>query len=200
MYTGNPDETKIGAFGVGFYSVFADCEEPFVSSGSQAMAFYWKGNSLFTRKLQLSAEQKSPHTSFVLDYRNTTTPMPNLLSIAQFLATSLTFVALEHIELWVDDYRIISLQKKSAPSIDVPIARDVETKTKEGLMRVQSMERESVQMDARFMNVVGWKPTLQSSTPRMPGSFDGAYGSSSSDVPLCAHSFRDLHQARVIHS
>lgn len=39
---GNPDETKIGAFGVGFYSVFADCEEPFVSSGSEAMAFYWK--------------------------------------------------------------------------------------------------------------------------------------------------------------
>ena len=27
---GNPDETKIGAFGVGFYSVFDDCEEPFV--------------------------------------------------------------------------------------------------------------------------------------------------------------------------
>lgn len=23
---GNPDETKIGAFGVGFYSVFSDCE------------------------------------------------------------------------------------------------------------------------------------------------------------------------------
>jgi hypothetical protein len=35
---GNPDETKIGAFGVGFYSVFADCEEPFVSSGNEAMA------------------------------------------------------------------------------------------------------------------------------------------------------------------
>jgi len=39
---GNPDETKIGAFGVGFYSVFADCEEPFVSSGREALAFYWQ--------------------------------------------------------------------------------------------------------------------------------------------------------------
>ncbi|KAI7092157.1 hypothetical protein KC356_g351 [Hortaea werneckii] len=28
---GNPDETKIGAFGVGFYSVFADCETPFTA-------------------------------------------------------------------------------------------------------------------------------------------------------------------------
>lgn len=40
---GNPDETKIGAFGVGFYSVFSDCDEPFVVSGEKTMAFYWKG-------------------------------------------------------------------------------------------------------------------------------------------------------------
>lgn len=193
---GNPDETKIGAFGVGFYSVFADCEDPFVSSGNQAMAFYWKGNSLFTKKLQLDAEQASSDTSFVLDYRNTTTPMPNLLSIAQFLATSLTFVALESVQLWLDDWKIISLQKKSAPSIGVPIARDVETKTKEGLMKVQSMERESVQMDCTFMNVVGWKPSI-SHGPKMPGSFDGAYGSSSSDMPSLRSFFTRLTSTTI---
>jgi hypothetical protein len=54
---GNPDETKIGAFGVGFYSVFADCEEPLVRSGKEALAFYWKGNSLFTRRLLLPSGQ-----------------------------------------------------------------------------------------------------------------------------------------------
>ncbi|TVY81184.1 hypothetical protein LSUE1_G006567 [Lachnellula suecica] len=171
---GNPDETKIGAFGVGFYSVFADCEEPFVSSGNEAMAFYWKGNSLFTRRLQLPTGEGNPDTSFVLDYRNNTTPMPNLLSIAQFLATSLTFVALENIELFVDDWKIIALKKKAAPSIAVPIARDVETKTKEGLMKVMSLDRESVQMDATFMNVVGWKPVM-SAMPK-GGSYDGNYG------------------------
>jgi hypothetical protein len=172
---GNPDETKIGAFGVGFYSVFADCEEPFVSSGNEAMAFYWKGNSLFTKKLQLPPDQGNPNTSFVLEYRNTTTPMPNLLSIAQFLATSLTFVTLQHIELWVDEWKIISLQKKSAPSVVVPLAKDVETRTKEGLMRITSLERESVQMDATFMNVVGWKPAISNSVPK-PGSYDSGYG------------------------
>jgi hypothetical protein len=186
---GNPDETKIGAFGVGFYSVFADCEEPFVSSGDQAMAFYWKGNSLFTRKLQIPAEEANPNTSFVLDYRNTTTPMPNLLSISQFLATSLTFVALQNIELWVDDWKIISLQKKAAPSVEIPIARDVETKTKEGLMQVRSMDRESVQMDATFMNVVGWKPSL---TVPKPGTYDSGYGSNSTDVPSLRSFFSRL--------
>jgi len=154
---GNPDETKIGAFGVGFYSVFADCEDPLISSGSEAMAFYWKGNSLFTRKLQLP--KGNSETSFVLDYRNNTSPIPNLLTLCQFLSTSLTFVALENIELWVDDWKILSLKKKAAPSVDYPIPRDVETKTKEGLMKVQSLERARVQMDATFMSVVGWKPS-----------------------------------------
>lgn len=32
---GNPDDTKIGAFGVGFYSVFSICEEPYV------VQIYW---------------------------------------------------------------------------------------------------------------------------------------------------------------
>ena len=34
---GNPDEEKIGAFGVGFYSVFSTCDEPMVTSGKHVM-------------------------------------------------------------------------------------------------------------------------------------------------------------------
>jgi hypothetical protein len=155
---GNPDETKIGAFGVGFYSVFADCEEPFVSSGNEAMAFYWKGNALFTRKVTLPPGQGSPDTTFVLDYRSSTTPLPNLLSVSQFLATSLTFVALQNIEFWIDDWKILTLQKKSSPSSSIAIPRDLETSTKDGLMKLIAADRTSTQIDATFMNVIGWKP------------------------------------------
>ncbi|KAM0285189.1 hypothetical protein ACHAQH_001620 [Verticillium albo-atrum] len=155
---GNPDETKIGAFGVGFYSVFADCEEPFVSSGNEAMAFYWKGNALFTKKTTLPTDQQSPDTIFVLDYRNTTTPLPNLLSVSQFLATSLTFVALQHVEFWIDDYKVLSLHKKPSPSVEVPIPKDLETRTRDGLMTVHAVDRTSAQIDASFMGVIGWKP------------------------------------------
>lgn len=161
---GNPDETKIGAFGVGFYSVFADCEEPFVSSGSEAMAFYWKGNSLFTRKSQLPPAQSSKHTTFVLDYRNTTTPLPNLLSVSQFLATSLTFVALENVVFKVDDYEIMSLRKKTSPTAGLSLPRGLESRTKEGLMSVTSVDRMSTQIDAKYMSVVGWKPTSTSTS------------------------------------
>ncbi|RKF77589.1 putative neutral zinc metallopeptidase protein [Golovinomyces cichoracearum] len=187
---GNPDETKIGAFGVGFYSVFSECEDPFVSSGNEAMAFYWKGNSLFTKRVQLPPEQGNPGTSFVLDYRNTTSPLPNLISLAQFLATSLTFVALSKIELWVDAWKIISVQKKPAPSIEIPIARDLETRTKGGFMRVHSLERESIQMDATFMNVVSWKPSL-TSVSKLGGS-EIQYGSSNNDIPSLRSFFSRL--------
>ncbi|KAI8623835.1 hypothetical protein F5Y19DRAFT_481305 [Xylariaceae sp. FL1651] len=182
---GNPDETKIGAFGVGFYSVFADCEEPFVSSGSEAIAFYWKGNALFTRKLQLPEDQRSPDTAFVLDYRNTTTTLPNLLSVSQFLATSLTFVALQHIEFWIDDYKVLSLKKKTSPSMDMVITRDMETTTKERLMKVQSVERSSAQIDASFMSAVGWKPQVVTSK-------NEAYGLGSSEMPSLRSFFSRL--------
>ncbi|KAI0007386.1 hypothetical protein F4779DRAFT_513468 [Xylariaceae sp. FL0662B] len=182
---GNPDETKIGAFGVGFYSVFADCEEPFVSSGSEAMAFYWKGNALFTRKLQLPEDQCSSDTAFVLDYRNTTTTLPNLLSVSQFLATSLTFVALQSIEFWIDDYRILSLQKKTSPSADVVLSRDVETTTKERFMRVQSVDRASAQIDASFMSAVGWKPQAMTTKSE-------AYGFGNSEIPSLRSFFSRL--------
>lgn len=154
---GNPDETKIGAFGVGFYSVFDDCEEPFVSSGKDAMAFYWKGNGLFTRRLQLT-EAPNPETTFVLDYRNDTSPVPSLMELCQFLSTSLTFVNLECIELWLDNWNPLRLTKKRAPSVDLSIPRDIETKTAQGLMKIVDVTREVAQVDASWMRIVEWNP------------------------------------------
>ena len=155
---GNPDETKIGAFGVGFYSVFADCEEPFVRSGNESMAFYWKRNSLFTKRLRLSEEQSSSETNFVLNYRNTTSPVPNLLPLCQFLASSITFVGLTQVDLWMNEHRLLSLTKLTAPSVGVKIPKSLETKTHEGLHRVESVVYENAQLEARWLNIVAWKP------------------------------------------
>ena len=155
---GNPDETKIGAFGVGFYSVFSDCEEPFVSSGNEAMAFYWKGNQLFTRRLQLTEAQSGSDTTFVLNYRNTTSSVPALLPLCQFLTSSLTFVGLSSIELWMDDWKLMSLGKLTAPGLNVSIPKNLETKTQDGLMNVTSIVHETAQLDAKWLNIVGWKP------------------------------------------
>lgn len=154
---GNPDETKIGAFGVGFYSVFSDCEEPFVSSGKEALAFYWQKDALFTKSLALPNGQTS-NTTFVLPMRNRTSPIPSLLSLCQFLTSSLTFVGLESIEMWLDEWRIITLNKKVAPSVDIQIPKEVERKTREGLMHVAGVTKEAAQLDAHWLKAVEWKP------------------------------------------
>ena len=154
---GNPDETKIGAFGVGFFSVFADCEEPLVSSGKEALAFYWEKDALFTKSLALPDAETS-NTTFYLPMRNATSPIPSLLSLCQFLTSSLTFVGLESIEMWLDEWRIIALDKKVAPTVELQIPKEVERKTREGLMQVAGVIKEAAQLDAHWLKVVEWKP------------------------------------------
>lgn len=163
---GNPDETKIGAFGVGFYSVFADCEEPFVSSGREALAFYWQKDALFTKKLTLPNGQ-SNNTTFVLPMRNQSSPVPPLLSLCQFLASSLTFVGLEEIEVSLDEWRFTTLKKKVAPSVEIPIPKEVTRKTREGLMNVTAVTKEAAQLDAYWLKVVEWRPKT---SPKETGS------------------------------
>ena len=157
---GNPDETKIGAFGVGFYAVFSECENPFVMSGDQSMAFYWKNNSLVTKRARLP-DGTSKDTNFVLEYRSATNKVPDLMSICQFLSTSLTFVGLERIDLWLDDWKLFSLQKKSAPAQSLDSPKDINAKTREGLMQLSGIDIQSAQMDASWMNIVGWTTTAE---------------------------------------
>jgi hypothetical protein len=80
---GNPDAEKIGAFGVGFYSVFSICDDPFVSSGKECMAFYWNNrDQLFVRRRAL--EKEDPLTTFMLNMR-TPTEIPNLVCLSSRL-------------------------------------------------------------------------------------------------------------------
>ncbi|CAO2648586.1 Nn.00g078530.m01.CDS01 [Neocucurbitaria sp. VM-36] len=159
---GNPDETKIGAFGVGFYSVFADCDEPFVVSGDKTMAFYWKGNTLSTKIATVPAEHNTSNTIFSLDYRqaNPASPsynpskLPNLPTLCQFLATSLTFVGLDNIELHVDDYVIASFSKKISPPEDIRVPQGLKMETEGGLMRVTHVTRQHSQIDVEWLNVI----------------------------------------------
>lgn len=159
---GNPDETKIGAFGVGFYSVFADCDEPFVVSGDKTMAFYWKENTLFTKMASVPPEHHTTDTIFSLDYRQAKpgsssynpSKLPDLPTLCQFLATSLTFVGLDSIELHVDDYVIVSLTKKISPAEDVKVPYGLKTETEGGLMRVTRVSQQHSQIDANWLNVI----------------------------------------------
>ncbi|KAL1602555.1 hypothetical protein SLS60_005971 [Paraconiothyrium brasiliense] len=159
---GNPDETKIGAFGVGFYSVFADCDEPFVVSGDKTMAFYWKGNTLSTKVATVPQEHRTSNTTFSLDYRQAdlSSPsynpakVPNLPTLCQFLATSLTFVGLQSLELHVDNHKVASFSKKTSPAADLQVPRGLRTETEGGFMRVAQVTQQHSQIDAEWSNVI----------------------------------------------
>lgn len=159
---GNPDETKIGAFGVGFYSVFADCDEPFVVSGDRTMAFYWKGNTLSTKIANVPADHTSMDTVFSLEYRqaNAASPsynpskIPDLPTLCQFLATSLTFVGLQSVELHLDNFKVASITKKISDPTPIGIPSGLKTETEGGLMRVSHVTRQHSQIEAEWSNVI----------------------------------------------
>ncbi len=60
---GNPDESTVGMFGVGFYSVFSLTEEPIITSGARYTIFTWQGNQLTTYAAELSKSQQTPATA-----------------------------------------------------------------------------------------------------------------------------------------
>lgn len=108
---GNPDESKIGAFGVGAYTMFSICEEPIVLSGNQALAFVWKGDALWTKTVDTNREKDNKWTTFVLPSRDPY-PLPSLVEFGEFLCASLTFTkCLSEIRVFVNDKKRMTIVK-----------------------------------------------------------------------------------------
>lgn len=91
---GNPDEGKIGAFGVGFYSLFSVTEEPVVTSAGKWMRFYWKDGKdqvckhIFSVGLATSIALLMYPTSFLAFCTIWTHADPNDRTPLPFLETS----------------------------------------------------------------------------------------------------------------
>ena len=136
---GNPDEEKIGAyvllaasrvqsahdfsFGVGFYSLWSVCDDPFVESGDKWMGFYWKDgkDQLLARSGDLPPTASTsasyttltgnPWTSFTMGLREPTL-LEAPLDLARFLVTSLTFMrTIKRIDMLVDDIAVLEVSK-----------------------------------------------------------------------------------------
>ena len=126
---GNPDETKVGAFGVGAYTMFSVCEEPVVISGprgggEECMKFFWWGDSLWTKTskappLGIVADVDGGHalgegrswTSFVMPSRDPY-PVPDMVEFGRFLAASLTFTqCLGAVRVYVDRALVLDVRK-----------------------------------------------------------------------------------------
>ncbi|KAG5518644.1 hypothetical protein PMAC_002613 [Pneumocystis sp. 'macacae'] len=151
---GNPDEEKIGAFGVGFYSVFSICEDPFIISGNRTMAFYWKKDQLYVKQAVVDVASV---TTFLFQLRE---PMeiPRMADLCRFLTTSFAFTRnLMKIELFFDDYRLLSLSKSKECSFPVSIPKELVLVSPQKIMRIESVTVDSLNIRATYLNVVYWR-------------------------------------------
>ncbi|KAG1726435.1 uncharacterized protein EDB91DRAFT_1263755 [Suillus paluster] len=198
---GNPDEEKIGAFGVGFYSLFSVTEEPFVISGGHGMQFYWKdktGDQLFVRRGDLPSRnipQSNPWTTFEMTLREQG-PIPQPFDLTRFLASSITFmVHLRSVSVFLDSHRLSHLTKSPGVPKELGLPKLLKNSSGSGLMSVKSVQSAATRIQAQVMHAVydlGTQkpPVVPVEEPRRPVSHGGFFSSLLS-------TFTSHHQAVV---
>ncbi|TPX34353.1 hypothetical protein SmJEL517_g03025 [Synchytrium microbalum] len=147
---GNPDQDKIGFFGVGFYSLFSVCEEPLVTSGTGCMAFFWKGDSLYTKRGP--APTASDLTTFFLELREPL-DIPNIADFGRFLATSVPFTAnLRNVSVIVDTETVFSLHKKTAEARPLTFPKNLyQTVSPNSMLTLDQVNVSQIQLDVDAM-------------------------------------------------
>lgn len=157
---GNPDEEKIGAFGVGFYSLFSVTEEPFVISGGHGMQFYWKdktGDQLLVRRGDLPSKdvpQSNPWTTFEMTLREQG-PIPQPFDLTRFLASSITFmVHLRSVSVFLDSHRLAHLAKSPGVPKELGLPKVLKNSSSSGLMSVKSVQSADTRIRAQVMHAV----------------------------------------------
>ncbi|KAJ7874669.1 hypothetical protein B0H14DRAFT_2717085 [Mycena olivaceomarginata] len=156
---GNPDEEKIGAFGVGFYSLFSVTDDPLVKSGAEWMGFYWKDNKdqLFARRGPLPPTIADPNnvwTSFEMPLRQPV-PAPVAFDFIRFLASSITFMQyLSEVSVYFDDKRLVRLRKDSGVPKPLGIPKGLQNRSRLGTMTVTGINSTSLRIQADTMRWV----------------------------------------------
>ncbi|KIJ58355.1 hypothetical protein HYDPIDRAFT_119620 [Hydnomerulius pinastri MD-312] len=150
---GNPDPQKVGAFGVGFYSVFSVTESPYVSSGDKEMEFSWNDeNGLYYRFGDLpQTATRDLWTTFKMPLREAA-PMPPVSEFMQFLASSITFmVHLKDVTVFFDHHRVGQINKSLGQSQAIPIPTELERLSPEKNMIVKSVQQYPITIKAGIM-------------------------------------------------
>ncbi|KAF7792228.1 hypothetical protein EIP86_003262 [Pleurotus ostreatoroseus] len=139
---GNPDEEKIGAFGVG-----------------QWMGFYWKDkkDQLFARRGNIPPEESSEPdkwTTFTMPLREPG-PAPTPFDFVRFLASSITFMNhLSEVSVFFDGRRLARLHKERGVPRPLALKPTLKRETPKGTMRVSGVSVMPLSIKAEIMQWV----------------------------------------------
>lgn len=157
--SGNPNETKIGAFGVGFYSTFEISDKPLVHSGNQIMTFRFQGDELMYQQVEASEYVKG--TIIDLPYKSPG-KVPDLVKFSSFLSQSFTLVPLDQVELFIEDTRLLRLQKLCSPPQLLSIDSSVSNSSPSGQLALKKLMLTPLQITLQYLNVTQMPPvTMQ---------------------------------------
>ncbi|RWA08173.1 hypothetical protein EKO27_g6931 [Xylaria grammica] len=96
-------------------------------------------------------DQSIEDTRVELEYGDTDAEVPDLIEIGQFLATSLISVSLSQIELWLDEWKVLSLSKTVG---NTSIASTADFKMNTEHMKIQKVETGIMQIDGQWLGEI----------------------------------------------
>ncbi|KAG2141054.1 hypothetical protein DEU56DRAFT_797004 [Suillus clintonianus] len=135
---GNPDEQKIGAFGVGFYSVFSITDSPLVLSGGKSLSIFFRGDQLYTLDDDCAP---SEWTSIEMELKeDLQVSFPKPFDLARFLAATMTFMStVENAHVFFDNKVFMKINKsRHVPSL-IRVPKDMVPRSKEGTMNIKEL-------------------------------------------------------------
>ncbi|KAH7914527.1 hypothetical protein BJ138DRAFT_1123419 [Hygrophoropsis aurantiaca] len=182
---GNPDEGKIGAFGVGFYSVFSVTDEPIVTSGDGRKTIFYIGDQvqfplnihatyltsdqLWVRH-QTNPRRNDKWTTIDMKLRKPA-PCPKPFDLTRFLVSSMTFMAnLRVATIYLDDRELSSVKKTRGEPDSLDIPSHFTRKSQRENMNITGVEVTKQEIQAEFMRWIysagsSNKPTASRALP-----------------------------------
>ncbi|KAG1871608.1 hypothetical protein F4604DRAFT_1768978 [Suillus subluteus] len=135
---GNPDEQKIGAFGVGFYSVFGITDSPLVLSGGKSLSIFFQGDQLYTLD---DACSQSEWTSIEMVLKeDMQVPVPKPFDLARFLAATMTFMSsVENAHVSFDNKVFMKIVKSRQVPSPIRVPKDMIPRSKEDTMHIKGL-------------------------------------------------------------